>query len=711
MYWKAGGNRDYAPNGVPDIDQQQAAWNNPETGQWTYDAAVAVANSFWWYDARFESSVYSPPYTTDSYPLVEAYGPWDDHDPRNVDHEDSVESEYQFVEDLAYRMDTDGQRTGGEWIGATFSDTVSAIDQYLIDKGLRSSFVITEVEQPSFFWVSENVEACHDVILLLGFWEKQMGQPVRLGGHYVTVPGVDSANYYVGFSDPWFDRGEGEDLGQVLPPPAHPHVDELEFTLHNQTAYVSHDIYTVTVSALAIGGNWEPARYARSWDEVQNFAGANVPAQYESYQGAYADGDIYTKVEYGIAVAPAQPVGTPEPPCRCNSCSTLSYKGEGYPDYALSGIPDFDQRQNVWTHPLSDQWSYDAPAAFANSLWWIDSRYESEFVMPPSINDTYPLVTAYGRWDDHDPFNVDDPATGPGPTDGELVESLGWYMDTDGRRTEQPDLKAGTSISDSILGLQEYLSARDLLEDYTIVDVKSPAFDWVSERITRCNNVVLLLGYWEMQDSRWKRIGGHYVTAVGTDLDNQVIAFSDPYRDHAEDGFAGRVLPLHWPHELINPTQPNIIHNDAWYVSHDAYAVVDTTSPGGIWGAGRIQPDGGRNREFRRPQLPGRPRNVPGRIRGRPHHHGSRVGHRPVARIGAHTDSDSHAHGRPSAGRLPAAHLQVTSKLQGGRLRKLCWPETSEVVPPPSEALPSLQTICPNGIPVLEYRPCPYSRD
>ena len=290
-------------------------------------------------------------------------------------------------------------------------------------------------------------------------------------------------------------------------------------------------------------------------------------------------------------MAPVEPVGTPEPPCRCNACSTLYYKGEGYPDYALSGIPDFDQRQNAWTHPSSEQWSYDAPAAFANSLWWIDSRYESEFILPPSLNDNYPLVTAYGRWDDHDPLNVDDPATGPGP-DGELVESLGWLMDTDGRRTEQVDLKAGTSISDSIIGLQEYIDARGLLDDYAIVDVKSPTFDWVSERITRCNNVVLLLGYWEMQDSRWKRIGGHYVTAVGTDLDNQVIAISDPYRDHAEEGFAGRVLPLHWPHELIDPIAPNTIHNDAWYVSHDAYAVIDTTSPGGIWGPGAYNPTG-----------------------------------------------------------------------------------------------------------------------
>ena len=591
MYWKASGYRDYAPNGVPDFDQQQALWSHPQTGQWTYDAAVAVANSFWWYDARFETSAYSPPYVADSYPLVEAYGPWDDHDPRNVDHPDGMESEYQLVEDLAYRMDIDGQRSGGRWIGATFSDTVDAIDSYLTDKGLRASYVITDIETPSFQWVEQNVRACHDVILLLGFWEKQAGQPVRLGGHYVTVPGVDPTHFYIGFSDPWFDRGEAGDLGQVLPPPEHPHEDGLEFTLHNQPAFVSHDIYTVTVSALAIGGNWEPAGYARWWDEVQNFAGANVPAQYEPYSGQYAGGDIYTKVEYGIAVAPAQPGGTPEPPCRCNACSTLNYKGEGYPDYALSGIPDFDQRQNVWVHPLSDQWSYDAPAAVANALWWFDAKYESNYVMPPSINDTYPLVTAYGRWDDHDPLNVDDPATGPG-TDGELVESLGWHMDTDGRRTGHTDIKAGTRISDVIDGLQDYIGGRGLLDDYRIIDVKSPTFEWVSERITRCNTVVLLLGFWEMKDSRWSRIGGHYVTAVGADLDGLVVGLSDPFRDHAEEGFAGRVLPLHWPHELISPTAPTTIHNDAWYVSHDAYPVVDTSSPGGIWGPGGYNPTG-----------------------------------------------------------------------------------------------------------------------
>lgn len=582
MYWKRGGYRDYAPNGVPDFDQRQGAWQHPETGQWTYDAAAAVANSFWWFDARFERSFYSPPYITDTYPLVESYGPWDDHDLRNVDAPDSPDSSYQLVEDLAYRMDIDGQRTGLLHRGATISDTVEAIEQYLTDKGLRSSYIITVTETPSFSIISEEVRACHDVILLLGFWEKQNGRPVRLGGHYVTVPGVDPYHYYIAFSDPWFDRAEAGALGQILPPPVHPHDGAQQYTLHNLPAFVSHDIYTVTVSALAIAGSWEPQDYVRSWEEIANFAGANVPARYAGYQGEYRGSDIHTKVEYAIVVAPRETTEPPEPMPPANTCPTLSYKGEGYPDYALSGVPDFDQRQNIWKNPRTGQWSFDAPAAVANALWWFDAKFERDYIMPPTIHDTHPLVEAYGPWDDHDPGNVDNPATGPGP-DGELIEHLAWEMDTDGQRSTA--LKAGTSISDTVVGLESYLRQKGLWPDYRITDQAKPSFEWVTERITRCNTVVLLLGYWEMQDGRWRRIGGHYVTAVGADDQNGVIAFSDPYRDHAEAGFAGRVLPPHWPHELYLPTPlTTTLHNDTWYVSHDAYPVMTTYSPGGRWG-------------------------------------------------------------------------------------------------------------------------------
>jgi len=446
------------------------------------------------------------------------------------------------------------------------------VDQYLVDKGLRSSYVITDVMSPSFEWIANEVIACHDIVVLLGFWEEQDGQPVRLGGHYVTVPGVDIFNYYIGFSDPWYDRAETQAFGQYLPP-IHPHAGEHVYTLHNNPVFLSHDVYTVTLSGLNFAGNWEPESYAESWDEIQNFAGANVPTEYAQYQGQYAGGQIFTKVEFAVAVGPSTPQGTPTPEPSPNICSTLSYKGEGYPDYALNGVPDFDQRQEDWKHPQTQQWSHDAATASANALWWYDSKYESEFVLPPAINDTFPLIQAYGEWDDHDPRNV-----------APLIEDLSWRMDTNGQRTG--GLHLGTTISDTVAGLESYIASKGLDDKFFIDEQRAPTFEWVTERITICNNVILLVGIWEDQQGEWKRIGGRYVTATGVDWENWLLALSDPFRDNVEAGFPGWAKGLHWPHEVNT-----FLHNDAYFRSWDAYWATFADNPGGaIWGLGAFNP-------------------------------------------------------------------------------------------------------------------------
>jgi hypothetical protein len=83
------------------------------------------------------------------------------------------------------------------------------------------------------------------------------------------------------------------------------------------------------------------------------------------------------------------------------------YFKDPYPDYAPSGVPDFDQKQDGWgigTAPgLPDwQWTHCAPVAAANSLWWFDSKFEPYPVGPPGpppsdipYNDNYYLVTTY----------------------------------------------------------------------------------------------------------------------------------------------------------------------------------------------------------------------------------------------------------------------------------------------------------------------------
>jgi hypothetical protein len=206
---------------------------------------------------------------------------------------------------------------------------------------------------------------------------------------------------------------------------------------------------------------------------------------------------------------------------------TWYFKAGGWPDYAPSGVPDFDQKQNGatngWTNPGTGMWSYCGPVAVANSLWWFDSKYESSTTPPqgppyPSPdNGNYDLITSYGgwppSWDDHDPVNVG------GMAGSGLVDDLAWYMDTDGIRTGL--LHAGTEVHEMSYGLQWYLYGGNpawlqppynpplypsppfgqrfvsYYDDYHVQLVKMPTWDWVVEEVERSEDVVLLLGFWE----------------------------------------------------------------------------------------------------------------------------------------------------------------------------------------------------------------------
>jgi len=128
-----------------------------------------------------------------------------------------------------------------------------------------------------------------------------------------------------------------------------------------------------------------------------------------------------------------------------------------YPDYAPSGMPDFDERQwgtYIW-QDLWGQWSHCGPVAVANSIWWYDSQYEYYYnpgsPPPPTYSDSFPLVQSYGGppWDDHDPQNLPP-----------LVEHLAWLMDCDAQRTGPATgvFWSGTYVHDMEAGLAHYLS-------------------------------------------------------------------------------------------------------------------------------------------------------------------------------------------------------------------------------------------------------------
>jgi len=302
-----------------------------------------------------------------------------------------------------------------------------------------------------------------------------------------------------------------------------------------------------------------------------------------------------------------------------------------FPDYAPSGMPDFDQKQDMWG-PGVGIYTWCGPVAVANSLWWFDSEYEyynnPSSPPPPAISDSFPMVTAYGPWDDHDVRNVDP-----------LVHNLAWLMDTDGQRTGLWHI--GTGFIDMQVGISQYLQqqginpvgdcdgdgdvddddmviiepalgavpgaqnwnmAADVIID-NVIDMydfnaaaanhgqvgmfyehteEFPDFLWMEDEIMRCEDVVLFLEFWqEIGPGEWMPLydnpdleAGHYVTCAGVNSTTFELLISDPYQDAYEKGATPGRSPVPHPY----PHTPNV-HNDTQYVSHDAYPVLNWIEP------------------------------------------------------------------------------------------------------------------------------------
>lgn len=561
------------------VDQlMQTALGGDDYYRYDWCVPTAVANCLWWFDSKFESDPAAPPCDgTDTYGLVTAYPPvTDDHCPDNVDDPTSPAPGGELIEDLAWRMDTDGQRTMSPTHGAgtMVADADAAVRAYIDDHGLRDDYVVELVENPDYGWIADQVEKSEDLILFLSFTQDCGAGWVFLGGHAVTTAGVDQGGTPpdICLSDPYFDLAEAGSAGRVLPPfVTHLHPPAPPDTVHNDAAYISHDCYRVTPGLPNPYGSTRIDGYSKIYspgeeppetdcEDVDNFFGQN---QWDPGDPFYAplpcdpSCPVVTRIAYALKISP------------------FTWKAGGWQDYAPSGLPDFDQKQDLFTcpHLAAAPWSYCGPTAVANSLWWFDSKFEDPLSLPPPvISDSYSLVGAYGAWDDHDPANV-----------VPLIGALGAAMDTDGQTSARPF--CGTYINDMALGVSNWLSGAGLGGDYYVHLEQAPSFDWVMGEVEKSQDVVLLLGFWQEQGDPpyWVRVGGHYVTVSGGDRPGRLVAFSDPYLDAAESLLTGgRVLgTLPHPHPGV---PPDGAHNDAQNLSHDIYIAAPSPSPGGIWG-------------------------------------------------------------------------------------------------------------------------------
>jgi len=193
----------------------------------------------------------------------------------------------------------------------------------------------------------------------------------------------------------------------------------------------------------------------------------------------------------------------------CDSC--WYWKPDTLPQ-APSGMPDFDQNQDKWQ-------SYCGPTAVANCLWWFNAVPE--------------------RW-----------------TPPQLIDTLARYFHTD------PD--SGTDVDSMQIGLEQYFKDYGFaLQESTF---QMPNFYEMEDSLKKCQDIILLLGFWWYDGQEWHREGGHFVTMAGVCSESTKIALSDPDKDNAESGGAGQVRPPHAQHPA-----DHTLHNNPAFISHDIY--------------------------------------------------------------------------------------------------------------------------------------------
>ncbi len=180
------------------------------------------------------------------------------------------------------------------------------------------------------------------------------------------------------------------------------------------------------------------------------------------------------------------------------------YWKPSYPNYAPSGMPDFDEKQDQWkaiepgpdgiiqslpagddifnptenciapgpdchlqTVPAGDDvavWAFCGPVAVANCFWWFDSKYATPTGTPGDGEDNFALVADYGAGDDHSKANA--------PL---LIQNLAKAMQTTSKGT--------TYIADMQNAIHQWFIDTGLNNKFVENTYDKPTFQFVENEI------------------------------------------------------------------------------------------------------------------------------------------------------------------------------------------------------------------------------------
>jgi len=255
----------YAPCGVPDFSQYDH--NYPKNGM-AYCGPTAVANCFWWAANFWPSTSFR-----------NFWGGWGTLAPPVL------------INTLAGYFQTDSIT------GTDIFDLQDGLDTLILEK----SFFVSEttVVKPDWYYLQHELRLSQDVILLLGFYQKnQSGAWYRFGGHYVTMAGVNKGQWLIELSDPAADAAEMPGAGWVCSNGLYlPHVPHTPVT-HDDAGNTSYDVYQAVTSSSPGGVVALPDYYHHV--NVADFQGKNG-----AVTGTYnPDSTVYTEIEYAVVICP-----------------------------------------------------------------------------------------------------------------------------------------------------------------------------------------------------------------------------------------------------------------------------------------------------------------------------------------------------------------------------------------------------------------------